>query len=138
MELYADSQLGLLWSSNTPSREPPLDLMRLHDLHSKIFRELPNQSGVLLEVPTDEADVRLVLVQNPLSHMPVVDPADGGDDDLIAESGFDGSRKVSLERRGILQRQILESVDACGGDVDEVDAVFCENLGELDAVGYFP
>lgn len=48
--------------SRSTSVEGPRDLARMMNLHTQVLRELPDESRILLEQPSDKDNIRLSLI----------------------------------------------------------------------------
>lgn len=87
--IYSFLVLHFRHASDTPSKESPLDLVGSMGDQTKVLRKLPHCPGILLEIPADKDDVRLVPVKHPLRDLAVGDTTDGRDNELVADGSLD-------------------------------------------------
>ena len=87
-----------------------------------------------MERPADEDDVRPVLVEHTLRGLSIRDTANNGNDDLIAEGSFDGGGEIDVKGFADNSGELLLRVVASRGDVEEVDAVFREEVCIFDSI----
>ncbi len=117
--------------TNTPSKEGPFNLVRHHNVHIKVLSKLPDCTRILLEMPADEDNVRLIVVEHFLSGLTVRNAADGAYDDLVADSSLDMLREVGVEGGFVFGREMLFRMITSRGNVEEIDAVIGEDFCEL-------
>ena len=106
------------------------------DGYTQVLRELPYGTWVLLEMSAYKDHVRLVIIEDALCSLAVADSPDGRNNEVVANSGFDSGRIRGVVSLYVFRRegQLLFRVVTGGGDVQNINTMLFEELGELDAV----
>lgn len=85
-------------SSSTSPEKTQLNLARNVDLHPKLLGKLPHRTGILLEMPSHQYDIRTPIVKKHVGSLAVANAPNGADENLAGAGLFDGFRERCLVR----------------------------------------
>lgn len=103
---------------------------------AKLIGPREDQARVLLEASANSDDIKAVFLEQIIGQMSVLDHAYNANGQLVADRFLDLDREWSLIRRTSVR--VLQRVVASRANVQHVNSLVGQDVGELDGVVYGP